>query len=139
MEWMIEMTIRTGDCAQGLTLAAEPGERVDLNEHIGRTKVVLLFYPFAFSGVCTVEWCTMRDDWAQWTELGAEVFGVSIDSPYVCRKFREEENIPFPLLSDFNRDLATAYDVLHDDLGGLKRVAKRAVFVIGTARWRMTG
>ena len=68
-----------------------------------------------------------------WTSLGAKVFGISIDSPFVNAKFREAENLPFPLLSDFNKDVATTYGALHEDLGGMKGVTKRAAFVINRA------
>ena len=62
--------------------------------------------------------------------MNCKIFGVSVDSPFVVAKFREMENIPFPLLSDFNKDVARTYGALHEDLMGLKGVAKRAAFVI---------
>ena len=73
----------------------------------------------------------MRDDWSAWTELDAEVFGISVNSPFVTRRFREELGLPFPLLSDFNHDVAAAYGVLYEDYFGLRSVAKRSAFVIG--------
>ena len=103
---------------------------VDVGEVIGTAPVVLLFFPLAFSPVCTTEFCTFRDGWSQWEDLGAKVFGISIDSPFVAAKFKESENIPFPLLSDFNKEVAAMYGALHDELMGLKGVAKRAAFVI---------
>jgi peroxiredoxin len=125
------MALREGDKAPGFKLPEKPGTVVDVGEHLGKEKVVLLFFPLAFSPTCTTEMCTMRDTWSRWRELGARVFGISVDSPFVTHRFRSEEEIPFPILSDFNRDVAGTYDVLYDELLGLKGVTKRAVFVIG--------
>lgn len=121
-----------GDPAPAFELPAAPGELVDLGERIGREKVVLLFFPLAFSSVCTRELCTIRDAWDGWSELDARVFAISVDSPFVARRFRQEEALPFPVLSDFNREAITAYGVLEPDFHGLRGVAKRAVFVIGS-------
>lgn len=126
------MAIRKGNPAAPFTLPAKPGEPVDVGAHIGRDRIVLLFYPFAFSSVCTDEMCHMRDSWAQWQDLDAKVFGISVDSPFVVARFRAEENIPFPLLADFNKEVARQYGVIHEDLKGLKGVAKRSAFVIDT-------
>jgi glutaredoxin-dependent peroxiredoxin len=125
------MSVRTGDKAPAFALPAKPGEVVNVGEHLGRDKVVLLFFPLAFSSVCTKEMCHLRDDWSKWEKLGARVFGISVDSPFVTQKFREQERIPFPILSDFNKDVARQYGVLYEDLMGLRGVAKRSAFVIG--------
>lgn len=125
------MPLREGDPAPGFELPQAPGENVDVGGLIGREKVVLLFFPLAFSPVCTREMCTFRDSWSRWEGLEAHVFGISVDSPFVARKFREEEGIPFPILSDFNRDVARSYGVLNEDLLGLRGVANRSAFVIG--------
>lgn len=125
------MTLREGDRAPGFELPAAPGEVVDVGEPIGREIVVLLFFPLAFSPVCTREMRTVRESWDEWEAMGARVFGISVDSPFVTAKFREEERLPFPVLSDFNREVAREYGVLHESLFGLREVAKRAAFVIG--------
>lgn len=125
------MTLREGDRAPGFELPAAPGEVVDVGEPIGRETVVLLFFPLAFSPVCTREMRTVRESWDEWEAMGARVFGISVDSPFVTAKFREEERLPFPVLSDFNREVAREYGVLHENLFGLREVAKRAAFVIG--------
>ena len=88
--------------------------------------------PLAFSGVCQEEFCTIRDDWAAWTGLNAKVYGISIDTCFVTAKFRELENLPFPLLSDFNKTTCTEWGTLLDDLMGQKGVSTRAAFVIDT-------
>ena len=125
------MTIKKGDRAIEFKLPAKPKDEVDLGALIGKEKIVLLFFPLAYSSVCTAEMCAMRDDWKQYENLGAKVFGISVDSPFVTDKFRRDENIPFPILSDFNKEVSRKYGVLHEDLMGLKGVSKRSAFVIG--------
>lgn len=125
------MPVKKGDRAPAFKLPQKPKDEVDVGQHIGKQPVVLLFFPFAFSSVCTAEMCHYRDNWQQYGELGAQVFGISIDSPFVTDKFRQAENIPFPILSDFNREVSKQYDALHEELMGLKGVSKRAAFVIG--------
>ena len=123
--------LKPGDKAIAFTLPSKPGNPVNVGEHIGKDTVVLLFIPFAFSPVCTAEFCHLRDSWSQWQKLNAKVFGVSVDSPFVVDKFREAEKIPFPILSDFNRDVIRQYGVQQEEFKGLKGFAKRAAFVIG--------
>ena len=124
------MPPKPGDPAPVFVLPEAPGRTVDLAARIGARPVVLLFFPLAFSSVCTAEMCAVRDDWAAWKDLDADVLGVSVDSPFVTRKFKEDNRLPFPVLSDFNREAARAYAVLYEDYFGLRGVAKRAVFVI---------
>ncbi len=124
------MGVEKGTKAPAFELPYEPGKTVNLAEMLGKEKVVLLFMPLAFSGVCTKEMCTMRDDWKKWEALGAKVFGVCPDSPFVTAKFRESENIPYPILSDFNRDVSKAWGGVHPDLKGMRDVPKRSAFVI---------
>jgi glutaredoxin-dependent peroxiredoxin len=125
------MPLRVGDTAVPFTLPSKPGHPVDVGGSIGKDTIVLLFFPFAYSSVCTAEMCGFRDQWKQWEGLHAKVFGISIDSPFVTDKFRVDEKIPFPILSDFNKDVSRQYGVLHEDLMGLKGVSKRSAFVIG--------
>ncbi|MCG8469194.1 MAG: redoxin domain-containing protein [Gemmatimonadetes bacterium] len=124
--------MEVGATAPSFELAGTPGELVELEDYLGRTKIVLLFYPLAFSGVCTTELCTVRDRWAEFEDLDAAVFGISVDSPFATTAFRAAESIPFPLLSDFNREVSRRWDVLYDEFFGMQGVSKRAVFVIGT-------
>jgi glutaredoxin-dependent peroxiredoxin len=125
------MPIQKGDRAPSFQLPHKPKEMVDLNQYLGKQPIVLLFFPFAFSSVCTAEMCHYRDNWKQYENLNAQVFGISIDSPFVTDKFRQDERIPFPILSDFNKEVSAKYGVLHEDLMGLKGVSKRSAFVIG--------
>lgn len=122
--------VSVGDRAPAVALPCKPGEVVDLASVFGKEKVVLLFIPLAFSPVCTTELCTFRDSWTQWTELGAKVYAISVDSPFVTDKFRQSESIPFPVLSDFNKSVSASYNALHADLMGLKGVSKRSAFVV---------
>lgn len=125
------MPVRVGDCAPPFALPAKPGEVVDVGALFGKEKVLLLFIPLAFSPVCTAELCTFRDTWDRWSGLGAKVFALSVDSPFVVDRFRQAENIPFPVLSDFNKSVCRAYDAIHEDLMGLHGIAKRSAFVVG--------
>lgn len=128
---MSSPALAVGAPAPAFTLPSKPGNPVDVGALFRTDPVVLLFMPLAFSGVCTTEVCTLRDDWAKWGALGAKVFGITVDSPFATEKFRELEKVPFPILSDFNKTVARSYGVLHEDLMGLHGVAKRSVFVIG--------
>lgn len=126
------MSLTVGSAAPRFKLPHKPGEEVDVGALIGKEKVVLLFFPLAFSSVCTEEMCHFRDDWSDWQSLGCSVFGISIDSPFVTDKFRTELRVPFPILSDFNKTVSASYDALHAELLGLKGVTKRAAVVIGS-------
>ncbi len=122
------MAVQKGDSAPAITLPVRPKEMVEVP--IGKEKVVLLFFPLAFSPVCTDEMCHMRDSWSEWESLDVKVLGISVDSPFVTDRFRTEEKIPFDILSDFNKEVSANYGVLHEELIGLKGVAKRSAFVI---------
>lgn len=130
--------VRVGEEAPRFALPPEPGEMVHLERHIGEAPIVLLFFPLAYSGVCTSEMCAVRDSWEEFRELDARVFAISVDSPFVTARFRDDYDLPFPVLSDFNKDVSRAYGVLYDDPWGQKGVARRSVFVIdreGTVAW----
>ena len=124
------MAKQVGDTAPDATVFVRPREPVRLRDYQDQP-LVLLFFPLAFSGVCTREVCTVAEDYSAWENLGARVVGISVDSPYVNQKFMEACNARFPIVSDFNREATIAYDVVRPDLGGLKDVSERAAFVIG--------
>ena len=122
--------LSVGSTAPEFSLAPGPGpDRVTLSESRGQP-VVLLFFPLAFSGVCTDEMCRIAEDWSVWDALNARVLGISVDSPFVNVKFARETGVPFPLLSDFNKDASRAYGVLYEDYFGMTGVAKRSAFVV---------
>lgn len=134
------MTIpTTGAQAPDFSLTHALGkDPVRLSEAVAKGPVVVLFFPLAFSPVCTNEICSVAEDWASWESLGAQVLGISVDSPFVNARFAESCKAPFPILSDFNRDAATSYGVRNDDFFGMKGVANRAAFVVdrsGVVRW----
>ena len=126
-----KMALAVGSSAPDFSLTHKIGqEPVTLSGTLGEGPVVLLFFPLAFSGVCTDEICQMAEDYSRWQEVGAKVLGISTDSAFVNAKFAEETNVLFPLLSDFNREAMTAYGVRNDDFFGMKGVANRSAFVI---------
>lgn len=124
------MALHNGDQAPDFTLFSSENTPVSLGDFKGKN-IVLHFFPMAFTGVCTTQLCTLRDDIGSYTDLGAEVLGVSVDSPFTLAKFKEEQNFNFNLLSDFNKETSKAYDALYEEfVMGLKGVSKRAAFVI---------
>lgn len=124
------MAIKIGDKAPGFTLHSETLEEISLAGLQGKP-VLLLFFPLAFTGVCTAELCSMRDDIASYNKLDAQILAISIDSPFVLKEFKAQQNLNFPLLSDFNKEVAAKYDTLYEVfVKGLKGVAKRSAFVI---------
>ena len=123
------MSLQVGDLAPDFKLKDTELKEVSLNDFKGK-KVVLHFFPLAFTGVCTTQLCTMRDNFGYYDGLNAQVLGVSVDSPFTLAKFKEEQAYQFPLLSDFNKETAGAYGALYQDFLGLKGIAKRSAFVI---------
>ncbi|MEM7101560.1 MAG: redoxin domain-containing protein [Bacteroidota bacterium] len=124
------MAVQKGDTAPGFTLYNTQKEEVSLSDYEGKN-VVLLFFPLAFTGVCTKELCSMRDDIASYQNLDAEIVAVSVDTLFTLGKFKEEQNLNFPLLSDFNKDISAAYGALYEEFVlGMKGVSKRSAFVI---------
>ena len=123
------MAIHPGDPAPDFTLKNTDLEEVTLSSLRGRN-VVLLFVPLAFTGVCTQELCEISQGISAYSDLDAEVLGISVDSPFAQKAWAEQEGISIPLLSDFNREVCAAYGARYDDLLGLVGVAKRSAFVI---------
>jgi peroxiredoxin len=93
--------------------------------------VVVLFFPLAFTSTCTKELCYVRDHITLFNNIDAQVLGISVDSLYTLAKFKEEQGLNFPLLSDFNKEVSKKYGALYDEFNyGMKGVSKRASFVI---------
>ena len=125
------MSIRVGEPAPDFALRGSQGnDPVRLSSFEGQRNVVLLFFPLAWTSVCTKEMCSIRDSYAEYGKLNAQVLGISVDSAFALKAWAKEEGFPFPLLSDFNKDVSASYGALYDDLMGLKGVSKRAAFVI---------
>jgi peroxiredoxin len=124
------MAIQLGAAAPQFKLFSTDLQEVNLADFKGK-KVVLHFFPMAFTGVCTTQLCTMRDSFGYYDGLNAQILGISVDSPFTLKKFKEENNYQFPLLSDFNKEVSTAYGALYQEfVFGLKGVSKRAAFVL---------
>ncbi len=122
--------LQSGDKAPDFALRASDKSLVKLSEQRGKN-VVLLFFPFAFTGVCTKEMCQMRDSLGDYEKLDAQILAVSVDSPYTLAKWKEEQGFNFPLLSDFNKTVSKKYDTIYKEFGmGMKGVSKRSAFVI---------
>jgi peroxiredoxin len=124
------MSVQVGQDAPDFTLKNTDMQDVTLSAFRGQKNVVLLFVPLAFTGVCTTELCSVRDNLNTYAQLNAEVFGVSVDSPFAQKAWKEKEKLNFTLLSDFNRQAVKAYGAQYESLIGLQGVAKRAAFVI---------
>jgi glutaredoxin-dependent peroxiredoxin len=124
------MPIKVGDKAPDFTLRNSEKELVTLKQYRGQN-VVLLFFPMAFTGVCTKELCSMRDSIADYAKLDAQVLAVSVDSVFTLGKWKEEQHFNFPLLSDFNKTVSKKYDSLYKEfVFEMKGVSKRSAFVI---------
>ena len=127
------MALQKGDQAPDFTLKSKgPEDLVDvtLSENRGKKQTVLLFFPLAFTGVCTEEMCSVTQNLSEYQGLDATVYGISVDSPFAQEGWAKANDIKIPLLSDFNKEVAAAYDVLYADLIGFKGVAKRSAFVV---------
>ena len=122
--------LKVGDQAPDFTLVSDEKKEVSLADYKGKN-VVLLFFPMAFTSVCTEELCTMRDSITDYSHLDADILAVSVDSPFTLDKFKKDQHLNFPLLSDFNKEVSTAYGTIYPEfVFGLKGVSKRSAFVI---------
>jgi peroxiredoxin len=127
------MALSVGSKAPDFTLKSKTANGlrdVSLSATYGRKNTVLLFFPLAFTGVCTAEMCDVSAGLAGYSDLDAEVIAVSVDSPFAQEAWAMKENIGITLASDLNKTTAKNYDVLLDDLAGIGSAAARAAFVI---------
>jgi peroxiredoxin len=122
------MAIEVGQEAPDFELPDQSGDKVKLSGFRGKANVVVVFYPFTFTGVCTGELCELRDDLAAYERAGAQVLAVSCDSRFAQKKFADEQGYTFPVLSDFwpHGAVAREYGVFNEQLGA----AMRGTFVI---------
>lgn len=124
------MAIQIGQPAPQFTLFSSELKEVSLSDFAGQ-KVIIHFFPMAFTGTCTTQLCTMRDNFSFYQGLNAQVLGISVDSPFTLAKYKEENQYQFPLLSDFNKEVSEAYGAIYEEFKfGLKGVSKRAAFVV---------
>lgn len=127
--------LQTGNVAPDFTLHDADKKERTLSEFltIGK-KTILAFFPGAFTGTCTKELCTFRDMFGNLERMNANLVAVSVDGPFAQKAFAEKYGFKFPLLCDFKREVISKYDVVWEDLSGVKgyRAANRAIYIIGS-------
>ncbi len=124
------MKIEVGSQAPDFSLYSSEKEKISLSDYKDKN-VVLLFFPLAFTGVCTKELCNVRDNIGIYNNSKAKVLAISVDSPQTLAKFKEDQQLNFPLLSDFNKTVSADYGSLYETFSlDMKGVSKRSAFVI---------
>ena len=132
------MALAVGTKAPDFTLptkAADGPKQIKLSDNFGKKNTVLLFFPMAFTGTCTTEMCDISQGLSTYSDLNAEVYGISGDNPFAQEAWAQKEKITLPLLSDYEHKVAKSYDVMYDSFLpqmnlGMAGVAKRSAFVI---------
>lgn len=124
------MKIEIGQAAPDFTLFDSEKKQISLSEQKGNN-VLLLFFPLAFTSVCTAELCAVRDNISWYNNVNAKVFGISVDALQTLAKFKEDQHLNFTLLSDFNKDVSRLYETIYEMFGyNMKGVSKRSAFII---------
>lgn len=123
--------IKVGDKAPDFTLPDTDKKQRSLKEFLGQ-KVVLAFFPGAFTATCTKEMCAFRDSMDRLTDLKAQVIGISVNDPFSNKGFAQKNRLPFPVLSDYKREVIKAYGLELPNFAGLDRytAAKRSIFLL---------
>ena len=126
------MKIISGQKVPGFSLYDSTKIKINIRDFEGKKNVLLLFFPLAFTGVCTKELCAVRDDIGRYGNDGVQVLGISVDSVFTLAKYKEEQQLNYPLLSDFNKEVSTLFDVLYTSFThmNMKGVSKRSTFII---------
>lgn len=130
------MPLSTGSQAPDFSLKSKKGDAINdvtLSTNFGKKNTVLLFFPLAFTGVCTQEMCDITQGMNAYSELGADVIGISVDSPFAQEAWAKQEKIGVTLASDLNKTTAKAYGVLLEDLAGFGAASARAAFIVDRA------
>jgi peroxiredoxin len=128
------MPIPVGSKAPDFTLKTKTSDGlkdVKLSDNFGKKQTVLLFFPAAFTGICTQEMCDISSGLGQYVALDAEVYGISVDSPFAQEAWAKQSGIKVPLLSDLNKTVIKAYGVVFPNLLGMYKTSARAAFVVG--------
>lgn len=124
------MALKPGDVAPDFVLKSSEKTDVKLSDYRGQN-VVLLFFPLAFTGTCTTELCSVRDNKKEFENLNAEILAISVDSLFTLGQFKAAQQYNFPMLSDFNKEVSAAYGSLYDEFVlGMRGVSKRSAFVV---------
>jgi len=124
------MALNTGDKAPDFTTKTHNMDDFNLDAVIGKSNIVLLFFPLVNTKVCHNELCVLRDTHKDYEELNAQVYAISVDSPFAQKLWVEKENYNFTMLTDFNKEISAKYGCQYNSLAGLKGVAKRSAFII---------
>ena len=128
------MPIAVGSKAPDFTLKSKADDGlkdIKLSDNFGKTQTVLLFFPAAFTGVCTQEMCDQTNGLGEYEKLGAKVYAISVDTPFAQEAWAKQNKIGVTLLSDLNKTTTKAYDVVFPNLAGIGDTSARAAFVIG--------
>lgn len=124
------MALQTGEKAPIFSLYNTDKELVSLADYQGKN-VLILFFPLAFTNVCTAELCSIRDGLAEYQGLNTEILAISVDSPQTLKQYKISQEYNFSLLSDFNKEVSTAYGSIYELFSlGMRGVSKRSAFVI---------
>lgn len=124
------MPLHPGQTAPDFSLYDDKKQKITLSEKRDRN-VLLLFFPLAFTSTCTEELCSVRDNLSWYNNTNADVYGISVDSLHSLARFREDLQLNFSLLSDFNKEVSRAYESIYEKFGfGMLGVSKRSAFVI---------
>ncbi len=124
------MKIEIGSIAPGFTLYSSEKQKVSLEDYKGKN-VLLLFFPLAFTSICTKELCNVRDHISIYNNTNSNVLAISVDSPQTLAKYKEDQKLNFLLLSDFNKVVSEKYGCLYDTfVMEMKGVSKRSAFVV---------
>ncbi len=127
------MAFEIGQFAPEFSLFSSDKNKVSLSSFRGKN-VLILFFPQAFTGVCTKQLCTMRDDISRYNNANAEVLGISVDSVFTLAKYKEEQQYNFSLLSDFNKEVSALFGTIYADwILEMKGVSKRSAFIVDKA------
>ena len=126
------MAIQIGQKAPPFSLYDSEKKKVSLSDYEGKKNVLLLFFPLAFTSTCTEQLCLVRDHIGRYKNDHAEVLGISVDSVFTLAKYKEEQQYNYPLLSDFNKAISTAYGTIYSSFTNMDMhgVSKRSAFII---------
>jgi len=126
------MALQIGQPAPNFTLFSSQKEKISLNNFAGNKNVLILFFPQSFTGVCTKELCSVRDDIARYNNANAEVLAISVDSIFTLAKFKEDQQLNFTLLSDFNKEVSALYESIYASFTDMDMhgVSKRSAFIV---------
>lgn len=129
------MALQIGEMAPAFSLYNSDKNKINLGDYAGSKNVLLLFFPVAFTGICTKELCSVRDGINKYNNENTAVMGISVDSVYTLKKYKEEQSFNFPLLSDFNKEVSNLYQSIHESFSnmGMLGVSKRSAFIIDKA------